>query len=211
MSNSTSSNKLNRFTTLPFTIDLLKTKKLVLLNPNTWPDHNDVDILLNYKDKKKITSILALCFTDGSETIHHWTAFSNTESGVCIEFDKKKLLNHLASDKHIRHQKVKYPIISKTSNVLVDDIPFKKRYPYECEREYRIIAELDEEKQVYQVDISLNAIVKITLSPKLPASTALSITEVLKTLIGDTPIIINHSSLFNNEEWIAGFKRRMTV
>jgi hypothetical protein len=33
--------KLNRFTSIPFLIDLLKREKLSLLNPSFWEDYND--------------------------------------------------------------------------------------------------------------------------------------------------------------------------
>lgn len=207
----TTSNKLNRFTTLPFLIDLLKTKKLILLNPKTWEDHNDTDILLNYKEKENIPGLLALCFTDQSETIHHWKAFSSDESGCCIEFDKTKLLDHLSKDKRIQHKKVHYPTIIGSSKVAQADIPFTKRLPYKCEQEYRVIMKHEENVMFYAVDIQLDFITKITLSPNLPKPTFDTLQDVLKTLMNGQNIPINHSSLFQNNEWIEGFNKRTTV
>ncbi len=207
----TSSNKLNRFTTLPFLIELLKTKKLVLLNPKTWEDHNDTDILLDYKEKQNITGLLALCFTDESETIHHWKAFSSGESGCCIEFDKTKLLDHLSKDKRIEHKKVNYPTIIGSSKVTQQDIPFTKRLPYKCENEYRVIMKHEENVMFHAVDIELDFITKITLSPNLPKPTFDTLQEVLKTLMDGHNTPINPSSLFQNSDWIEGFKKRSTV
>ena len=203
-------NKLNRFTTLPFLIDLLKTEKLVLLSPKTWEDHNDTDILLEYQNKRKIKGLLALCFTDASETIHHWKYFSNGESGCCIEFNKEKLLATLQKDKII-HKKVSYETIKKGKIINTEDIPFTKRFPYKCESEYRIIMELEEDLRYYAIKIPINSITKVTLSPNLPKSTFETIKEVIKSLANGYDIEINHSTLFNNEDWIEGFRKRSTV
>jgi len=211
MQTSDSSNKLNRFTTLPFLIDLLKTKKLILLSPKTWEDHNDTDILLDYKEKQKIVGLLALCFTDQSETIHHWKAFSSGESGCCIEFDKTKLLDILSMDKRIEHKKVNYPTIINSSIVSTEDIPFTKRLPYRCEQEYRIIMKHEENILFHPLDIKLDLITKITLSPNLPKPTFDTLEVVLTSLMDGVKIPINHSSLFQNKDWIEGFKKRSTV
>ena len=207
----TKENKLNRFTTLPFLIELLKTKKLTLLSPKTWEDHNDTDILIDYKEKENIEGLLALCFTDQSETIHHWKAFSSGESGCCVEFDKISLLAHLSKDDRIVHKKVNYPTIMNISTVARQDIPFTKRLPYKCEQEYRVIMKHEKNVLFYAVEINLNFIKKITLSPILPKTTFNTIKEVLKSILNENNIEINQSTLFNNTEWIDGFKRRSTI
>jgi hypothetical protein len=211
MAQKKTSNKLNRFTTLPFLIDLLKNGSLILLSPKTWEDHNDTDILMDYKDKKKIVGLLALCFTDQSETIHHWKAFSSNESGCCIEFDKTKLLDLLSKDKRIKHKKVNYPTVINSNIVATDDIPFTKRYPYKCEQEYRVIMKHEENVLFHPIAIQLDLITKITLSPNLPKPTFNTIKEILQSLMDNHKIPINHSSLFENRDWIDGFKNRSTV
>lgn len=45
--------KLNRFTTLPVLLDLLQRQKLTLLDPKSWEDKNDSEIILEYKNKKE--------------------------------------------------------------------------------------------------------------------------------------------------------------
>jgi len=204
-------NKLNRFTKLPFLIDLLKTKNLVLLSPKTWEDHNDTDILMAYMEKKNIAGLLALCFTDESETIHHWKTFSSDESGCCIEFKKTELLAILSRDKRIEHKKVEYLPVKYSSKIKTEDIPFTKRYPYKCEQEYRIIMKHEKNILFHPIEIQLDTIRKITLSPKLPEPTFKTIEEVLKSIIGNNSIEINRSSIFENKDWIDGFKKRSTA
>lgn len=204
--------KLNRFTTLPFLIDILTKRKITLLNPKTWDDHNDLDIILDYKHKAKIIGLLALCFTYKSETVHHWKAFANGESGCCIEFDGEKLLNIVSIDNRIRHKKINYlPIKNLNRQVNILDIPFTKRYPYNCEAEYRIIIEMKEDKMVHEIDIPIEIIKKITLSPQMPFSTFEAVKKTIVKLTHGTNIIINPSTLYNNEEWISNFKKRTSL
>ena len=54
--------RLNRYTSLPILLDMLKRKRLVLLNPEFWEDKNDSEIILEYKKLKMIQNIFALCF-----------------------------------------------------------------------------------------------------------------------------------------------------
>src|SRR5690349_15189787 len=84
--------KLNRYTTLPVLLDLLRRKKIVLLDPCAWEDRNDDEIILNYKGRKGIRGLFAVCCGTGDETVHHWKAYANGISGCCIEFNGNKLL-----------------------------------------------------------------------------------------------------------------------
>lgn len=49
---------LNRFTTLPNLLDFLERKKLVLLDPKSWDDRNDTEVIMAYKEKKNIEKFL---------------------------------------------------------------------------------------------------------------------------------------------------------
>jgi len=73
---------LRRYTTLPSLLDLLVTKHLTLLTPDSWDDKNDAFYLQQYKDKKKLKAVYAMCFTEGNETYHHWRVFSGGNGGV---------------------------------------------------------------------------------------------------------------------------------
>ena len=137
--------KLNRFTTLPVLLDLLQRKKLTLLDPKLWDDRNDSEIILEYKKRKKIKNLFAVCLSCGDETVHHWKTFSNGTSGCVIEFDAVKLFALIDKIPNLKHQKVEYKKLSeiedKDTTIDVDQMPFTKRWPYRCEEEYRIIVE----------------------------------------------------------------------
>ena len=80
-----------RYTELPFLIDYLMTKELVLLDPRSWDDRNDSYYIEQYAARKSLQGFAALCLTESPETYHHWKIFSSGSSGVCIEFFKDSL------------------------------------------------------------------------------------------------------------------------
>ena len=46
-----------------------------------------------YREKQRLASVLALCFTQVTETYHHWRVFANGASGIAISFHRKQLLD----------------------------------------------------------------------------------------------------------------------
>lgn len=204
--------KLNRFTTLPVLLDLLQRQKLTLLDPKSWEDKNDSEIILEYKSKKKIKNLFAICLSHGDETIHHWKTFSNGSSGCLIEFDAQKLFAIIDKIPNLRHKEVIYrklsDIESKIASLKIDDIPFTKRWPYRCEEEYRIIVENDNETdKVFDIEITLDIIKRITINQQMPETIYKTIKEYLKGLKGNPESRINRSTLFENKRWINRFKK----
>jgi len=86
---------LRRYTHLPALLYMLNERKITLLSPATWDDTNDSHYLLRYKEKKKLKTVLALCFSQSDETYHHWRIFSGSAAGVCIRFDQDSLRDAL--------------------------------------------------------------------------------------------------------------------
>jgi len=204
--------KLNRFTTLPVLLDLLQRQKLTLLDPKSWEDKNDSEIILEYKSKKKIKNLFAICLSHGDETIHHWKTFSNGSSGCLIEFDAQELFAIIDKIPNLKHKEVTYrklsDIESKNTKLKVDDIPFTKRWPYRCEEEYRIIVESDDETQkVFDIEITLDIIKRITINQQMPEIIYKTIKGYLKNLKGNPESRINRSTLFENKRWINRFKK----
>lgn len=200
--------KLNRFTTIPFLIDLLKRRKLTLLNPIYWEDYNDRATLEAYQKKLKKSSIYALCLTHQNETIHHWNAFANGTSGCCIEFIPEKLIGILNKNNEVIHGKAEYIKIKDLANQKIEiaKLPYLKREPYETENEYRIIALSDElQKNTFDIQIDLNVIRKITLSNKIPESVFESTKELLLQIFPELKNKISHSTLYENFNWINHF------
>lgn len=200
--------RLNRFTTLPVLLDFLERKKLVLLDPKSWDDKNDTEVILAYKEKKGIEKLFALCFTHNYETIHHWKTFASGSSGCCIEFDANKLIQIFKKAK-LRHGIVEYKKIKEaTSNSFkLNQLPFIKRKPYECEQEYRIIWEGDIDANVFELDVPLDTINKITISQQMPEQVFITIKNLLKKTFDDPEKRISRSTIYENKKWINSFNK----
>jgi Protein of unknown function (DUF2971) len=185
-----------RYTNLAATIHLLREKAITLLNPATWDDKNDAYFMAEYKRYKNAKTVLALCFAERAETYHHWRVFSHGSDGVCIEFDKQKLLSAFRNDPQISRGPVQYKTIKEINDlelIDLDDLPFLKRYPYEDEAEYRVIY-VDKKKstefQDYWIEIAW--INRITLSPWMSERLAGSVIKTLKSIDGCSRLKIYH-------------------
>lgn len=200
--------KLNRYTTLPFLLDMLTRRKLTLLNPEFWEDYNDRKTLRVYKEMSGSKSLYALCLSHKQETVHHWNAFANGTSGCCIEFSFNKLISMIEVESNIKHGEVKYvkvAALAEYSRDKYEKLPFLKRYPFKNENEYRIIlTSMEEQYPAIDINLNIDSIRKITISNKLPKSTY---TSVKKMLLRLEPGLkkINRSTLYDNPTWINHF------
>ncbi len=195
---------LNRYTSLPVALDILIRKQVTLLSPETWEDRNDAFYLERYREDKKLGTLVAICFTTRGETFHHWKVFSNGLSGVCIEFDKNKLLRAFPISRGFRCEPIDYKLIQTlTKNrPAVERWPFLKRKAFKDEGEFRIIFEDGTARDfIKHVDIELDTIRKVTLSPWLPDNVAKSVTTLINTIKGCEKILVKRSSLINNSRW----------
>ena len=201
--------KLSRYTTLPVLLDLLKRKKIVLLDPATWEDKNDSEILKEYKKRKKCANLFALCFSYGDETIHHWKTFADGISGCCIEFDAQKLVDVFASHREIRSDVVRYRKMREVerASISVESIPFTKRWPYRCEEEFRVIWEGTHDSPFYEIEIDLRLIRRVTISQRMPAQVYETIREYLREAFQNPDKRINRSTIFENKIWIEKFRK----
>ena len=200
--------KLNRYTTLPVLLDMLSRKKLVLLDPSTWEDKNDSEIVAEYKKRKKLQALFALCGSQGAETIHHWKTFADGISGCCVEFDLDKLVPLLKNVAGIRFGPVSYRRLRELKDEAIDveQMPFTKRWPYRCEEEYRIIWESVEPALEFEIDFDLRTINRITISQRMPDRVYATIREALRGTFNNPDQKINRSTIYQNKVWIGKFK-----
>lgn len=203
-------NRLNRFTTLPVLLDMLQRKKLTLLNPKLWEDRNDSEIILSYKQKKGVTNLFAVCMSIDDETVHHWKTFSNGPSGCLIEFSPRRLFEVLDNIKGVKHGKVDYKTlkqVEKEDPVDIDRMPFTKRWPYRCEKEYRIIYETEEPMDFFEIPIDLSIIRRVTISQHMPQQIYNTIKDHLREVSRNPEGKISRSTLYENRDWINAFRR----
>ena len=176
-----------RYTNLGATLRLLRDKNITLLNPAYWDDKNDSYFMAEYKRLKKAKTALALCFAEGLETYHHWRVFSNGNDGVCIQFDKHRLIKMLSAEGNVTTGRVRYRTLKSLNHedIVADDLPFLKRRPYGDEREYRVVFwDRDEILDAKDYPIELDWIVRLTLSPWMPKVIARSVADTLRSIDG---------------------------
>ncbi|WP_429096916.1 DUF2971 domain-containing protein [Aeromonas media] len=195
---------VRRYTELPFLIDYLKTRELVLLDPISWDDRNDSYYIEQYATRKKLQGFAALCLTEAPETYHHWKVFSSGSSGICIEFYKDDLIKHASKYTQLRAEKVEYCKIQELQESPLDDdeLPFIKRYAFQDEKEFRLFWGSDTEySRNFRLRVPLISISRIILSPWLPKEVVEHVKDTLKTIPGCKSLKIYKSSLVENERW----------
>ena len=195
---------LRRYTDLPSLVYLLTERKLTLLDPQSWDDRNDSYYLGLYRDKKKLKTVLALCFSQADETYHHWRVFASGSSGVCIRFRRQELLRKLRRKPGIKTRTVRYLTLEEIRNttVALNELPFLKRYAFQHENEFRVIFESStQDLPKLDIAISLAAIHRITLSPWIHPELSPHIKKMLRAIRGCGGIDIVRSTLIGNTEW----------
>lgn len=195
---------LRRYTELPYLIDYLQTKELVLLNPATWDDRNDSYYIDQFARANGYQSAYALCLADAYETYHHWRVFSHGGSGVCIEFDRDKLLSAVRAIPGLRAEEVKYKTIDalRLCPPARDELPFLKRHAFSAESEFRLFYGSEKKgPPVMRIPVPLSSINQITLSPWLTKSVVDHVKQTLKSIKGCSSIKIYKSTLVENENW----------
>lgn len=196
---------LRRYTNLASTLHILHNRCLALLSPDTWDDRNDIYFMSEYKRMKGAKTVLAICIADREETYHHWQVFSRGADGVCIEFDRARLLAAFDAVEGVSHQYVRYELIKDTANqrdVDLESLPFTKRWPFSDELEYRAVyINAEKEVQTFHVPIPLSAIKRITLSPWLAPALVEPVKTTLKSVPGCGALKVYRSTLIDNKKW----------
>lgn len=194
-----------RYTNLASALHILRNRCLTLLSPETWDDRNDAFFMSEYKRLKEVKSVLAICLADREETYHHWQVFSRGADGVCIEFDRDKLLAAFDRAKGVTHRYVTYELLSNVNtmrDVDLEILPFTKRWPYGDEREYRaVFVSAADRLKAFLIPVELAAIKRITLSPWLAPALVDSVKDTLKSLEGCKGMRIYRSTLIDNKQW----------
>lgn len=198
---------LRRYTDFPALLHMLSSRQITLLDPKTWDDRNDVFFISQYKERKHLKSVLALCFSQVSETYHHWHVFSKGPAGVCIVFDRGALLSTLDRIPCISTKPVKYLTLKQAEGYTFElqELPFLKRAGFKPEGEFRVVYEssLADELFYLNVPIELSCIRSISLSPWLHSSLSDSTIKAICSIDGCTDIKVSPSSLISNEKWKA--------
>lgn len=195
---------IRRYTDITSLIEILTTKELTLLNPESWDDKNDSHFIDLYKEKKKLKKVLALCFSQSIPNYHHWSVFANGPSGVCISFRKDGIVDAIKNLGSLQLREVKYLTLNeiRSDGVRIDELPFVKRAPFKPENEIRMIWESAKDDFVdVRVKIDLELIDRIYVSPWLHESLVDPVKKLLKSIDGCKNLEIYKSTIVSNAEW----------
>jgi hypothetical protein len=211
---------LRRYMAVRHAEQLLRTRKLAFLDPNKWNDRNDAYLMQAYREVKGLRAVLAVCFTQVSERHHHWERFGSrvcpprttaTESDdvgtelVCVEFDKKTLLEALRGDPGIRSAAVTYQTLKELESAppRLATWPFLKRLPYKDEQEFRIIYESQKDvRRPHRISIDIHAIRRIVIGPYASPDRRDEIKRQIQAIrLNRDRIEVTKTTILDNTRW----------
>ena len=195
---------LRRYTSFPILLDMLVNRRITLINPASWEDRNDSFYVEKYREIKKLRTLLALCFTTKPETFHHWKVFAGNSGGICVRFNTEKLVACFKQVPGIRTGTVIYRRMRdlKHNPPSVNELLFLKRKQYEDETEFRIIYEnKNKTLQTKDLQLDLQCIEKITLSPWLPRSVSKTIKGVIRQIPGCASMPLIRTGIVESLVW----------
>lgn len=204
MSTTNLENVLKRYTDVPALLNMLHSKQITLLNPQSWEDRNDAHYLQVLKERKNLKSVLALCFSQSTETFHHWKVFAPGVSGVCVDFDRTVLLEALQGVPEVSFQRMNYLTLNQARHTAfsTEELPFIKRAGYRAEAEFRVLYQSHEQElQSLSLDIPTHAIRSVTLSPWLHDSLRDVLSRTLRGFEGFDRLKVLRSKLISSDEW----------
>lgn len=193
---------LRRYTTIQRVKAVLASRALTLVSPARWADKDDALLMECYRKQRKCKSLLALCFTEASETYHHWAIFAKGSSGMCLEFDKEALLESLKGVS--RSGSIEYLKIRELGTRLADgvNLAFIKRLPFRDEREFRVLYEsrrISVKKK--EVPFRRLALRRIISGPTVPLSRHLAIKSMVNGMKEWAHVEVRRTTLTNNAQW----------
>ena len=183
---------------------MLQNKTLTLLDPITWDDSNDTFYVDEYKRRKELQSVLAVCLSKADESYHYWKVFAGHPSGVCIRLRQGTLLRALQRMPGITVGEMDYrPMTAARQRALtVEEFPFVKRGAYVDEKEVRVIWEsATESRSSIEVPMPPSCIARATLSPWLPKALVDTTKQLLRSMEGCAGLEVVRSTIIASEEW----------
>jgi len=198
---------ISRYMCLDNFKDMMLHNRLALINPDLWSDKNDIIAISQYKQVKRIPHLMAACFTEASETSHHWSVYGKND-GVRVIFNKKTLLNLFNSKIGYTSNKIEYVLMSRFENKVkeIEHLPFIKRYAYRDEKEFRVIWQGNRIiGDIKYVKLPSNVIEKIIFGPAVSINIYNVLTnEIINHFKYD--ITISKSSIIYSKKWARKIK-----
>jgi len=200
---------LNRYTHFSYLCKMLEKRELVIPSWKKWRDRNDSHSIKEYQRLERDRNIFALCMTNADETYHHWRVFTRQTFGVCLRFDKTRMIEWVKSQREsptmgrVEMKRVVYFELESfdTDVVKVQHLPFLKRWGYRDEREWRLMYTTTQNGQFATLPFPIKALDSIVISPFVSSEEA----DVKKRKIQETlrtkGVDVYHSALTNSDRW----------
>lgn len=195
--------ELKRYTNLPSLLLILQKRVITLLPPVSWDDQNDRQLMKAYASATKSKTCLALCFAQAVETYHHWRVFSPGSDGVCIIFNKEKLIAEVEKN-DVRHGPLKYFTLRQIeeNQPRLIDLPFSKRQAYKDEREYRFLFESPSKTYTSKnIPITPVMIERILINPWVAEQLFFAVKETINSIDGFEDVVVRQSSVRSARNW----------
>ena len=181
---------------------------ICLIIPVVWGVYStesfNEKIKLLIKNKKQLFFFsflfVAICFIQ----LTYWKIYSGSSSGVCVEFDKNRLLQKISGKKGFRDGKIKYKKMADMRKRLpkIDELPFIKRYAFKDEKEHRIVYEDDvDELKIKYLSITPDDVERVVINPWINQSVYESIKSTLRKIDGFSELRFRRSTVVENDEW----------
>lgn len=198
---------IHRYTNLEYGKDILRNRRITLVNPYSWKDKNEFHTLEIYKQGLGKKSIYAFCATISPETFHHWNDFTRRSTGVRIEFNRKRLQACLDEIDDCDFGEVEYKNVADLRDMELSDfprLPFFKRNGYGPEKEYRIVVTSGaKQKEFFRINISSDCISRIVIGPKVTDKKAEEIRDEIHAIKGFENLKVYKSGLVESKKWLS--------
>ena len=182
---------------------ILQSKAITLIPPDSWDDKVDRNLMSAFARRSENKSVLALCLSHTSETYHHWRIFTEGKSGVCIVFDRLRLIE-AAKQHNVSARPVTYKKIAddRADPVTTARLPFTKRYAFRDEKEFRLVfASRTPDLKLKIVPIQTGMIDEVVLNPWMHDSLAETVQRTLRLIPSYSHLAVRKSQLFDSPYW----------
>ncbi|GIT85022.1 hypothetical protein [Roseobacter sp. OBYS 0001] len=196
---------LKKYTKLEYLPEILETRQLHLGDPKSWDDQNDAAAILMFSQRQSGFDIRGTCLTAAPDRFHFWHIFGERELGVCLWFDRERIVREFDQDHSLVSGMVRYPTRKDLFQTKPDEIAFTKREQYGDEREFRVLRVSPPVRgEPEKLKFSAYSLRRVYLNPWLsPSSVSLYKKLLRQELTGDlVHVELKQNRSLKKKDWI---------
>lgn len=196
---------LKKYTKLDYLEGILRNRHLHLGNPSDWDDKNDSEGIRLFSAGHSDFKVLSTCLTEAADRFHFWHVFGEREKGVCLWFDKERLIHDIQTDSSLIADSVLYRTPKEVAQLSANQIPFAKREQYRDESEFRVLrVQKASNTPIDKFLFSQDSLRRIYLNPWLSNNEAdlakAWITDTLEDEFGHVEVLQNRT--LGSKRWL---------